>query len=204
MFERLNNLPKLNSHVRFIHGCPDLGPINIYSEGKLLVGNLNFGGNTEYILLPSKEYEVEIFRSSDNTKPIATYKFEAIPNEFSTISLTCNNGTLFVLNLKDDSSEKDPKFSYIRFINISPNAPLLSLNLSNNRPIFSNVEFLEETRYYPLSPGLYNFNISFSSFTKARKRLPRINLLPGEKYTMYIIGLLNGKPEVGYILLKDG
>lgn len=202
MFERLNNFPRLSTSVRFLHACPDSGPVNIYSDGKF-IGSFRFGVNTNYFTLPPKTYELEFFRFTDNTKPIATYKFEGIPNEFSTLSLTCNNGNFFILNLKDAKGPKRPEFSYIRFINLSPNSPLLDLNLSNNRPIFKNVEYLEETRYYPLSPGLYNFNVSFSSFGKFRKVLPRLNLLPEQQYTIYIIGLINGKPDIGYLFLKD-
>lgn len=202
MFERLNNFPRLSTNLRFLHACPDSGPVNIYSNGKFL-GSFRFGGTTNYFTLPSKVYNLEFFRFTDNTKPFATYKFEGIPNEFVTLSLTCHNGNFSILSLKDALGPKRPDLSYVRFINLSPNSPLLDLNLSNNRPIFQNVEFLEETRYYPLSPGLYNFNVSFSSFEKFRKRLPRTNLLPGEQYTIYIIGLLNGKPDIGYLILKD-
>ena len=64
--------------------------------------------------------------------------------------------------------------------------------------------YLETTGYYPLSPGIYNFTLSLSGATSISRTLSNVSLIPGEFETLYVVGVLNGEPEVGYILTRDG
>lgn len=203
MINNFNLAPKLLCHVRFLYACPDFGPINIFANGKPIVQNCNFSEATKYLDLPPMQYKIEVFKVSDNNKPILEYDFEAIPTMTYTICLTCLSGKFQVIHLKDNFNKKKDDTSYLRFINLSPNAPLLNLSISENNPLFSNVEFCETTNYYPLTPNNYSFTIYNNKFSMFKKKIPNLNLLSGEQYTLFIIGLLNGKPSLGYLFLKD-
>lgn len=93
---------------------------------------------------------------------------------------------------------------FLRFIHLSPNSPLISLSLSNDEILFNNVEYLETTGYYPLSPAIYDFKVTFSSFAGLIKYINDKKLTNGRFYTIYIIGLLNKEPKLGYLLVEDG
>ena len=67
-----------------------------------------------------------------------------------------------------------------------------------------NVEYLETTGYYPVSPAIYDFKVTLSSFSGLYKYINDKKLENGRFYTIYIIGLLNGNPELGYLLVEDG
>ncbi|MGL4851014.1 MAG: DUF4397 domain-containing protein [Clostridium sp.] len=203
MFDRLNTLPKLNASIRLLHASTDISDINIFANGKLLVSNLKFSMASNYLTLQPGTYNIEIFKSSNNNKPIFSYKLEAIPTMIATISICSQNGLVHVLNLKDNFKAVSPDTGNLRFINLSPNAHLLNLSLWQNKHLFKDVEFLERTSYYPLTAKTYTFFLSSTSFNGLRKRIPKIALSKNENYTLYIIGLLNGKPSLGYILLKD-
>lgn len=203
MIDKLNAFPKLNSSVRLLYACPDFGPINIFANGNLLIQNCKFGEASKYLSLPPMNYKIEIFKVSDNNTPIFEYNFEAIPTMICTICLTCIHGNFQVLNLTDNFHSKKLNTSYLRFINLSPNAPLLNLGLFENKSLFKDVEFCETTNYYPLIPKDYSFTVYNSKLSTFKKKLPKLNLIDGEKYTIFIIGLLNGEPSIGFLFLKD-
>ena len=64
--------------------------------------------------------------------------------------------------------------------------------------------YLETTGYYPLSPAIYDFKVTFSSFAGLIKYINDKKLTNGRFYTIYIIGLLNKEPKLGYLLVEDG
>ena len=88
-------------------------------------------------------------------------------------------------------------------INLSPNSPLLSLSLPNNIELFNSVEYLETTGYYMLSSGIYNLQVTVASDQSITKYIKNISLYNGNFYTIYIIGLFNDTPQLGYLLTVD-
>ena len=97
----------------------------------------------------------------------------------------------------------NPFLSYVRFINLAPTAPLLSLRLPDDRVLFNETSYLETNNYYPTSPGVYNFIVSTSDGNFS-KYISDIHLTPNLYITIYMIGLYDKTPPLGYILVKDG
>lgn len=198
------SLPNLNSKVRFIHAVPGTPNIDIYTGGNLLKSNLAFGTISEYINFAPGDYVIDIYPSGTYDTAIFSGTLTVIPNSYSTASLITNNSELSFFVLRDTASKASLDISFLRFINLSPTSPLLSLSIRNRQTLFDSVEYLETTGYYPLSPGIYNFTLALSGATSISKTLSNVSLIPGEFETIYVVGVLNGEPEVGYILTRDG
>ena len=95
--------------------------------------------------------------------------------------------------------------SFLRFINFSPDSPLLTLSLSNEEAIFSGVQYIENTRYVKLKPGLYDFLLTETEAEEGFKKfISSKTLKKGHFYTIYIIGQIYGNPKLGYLFLEDG
>lgn len=198
------SLPNLNSKVRFIHAVPGTPSIDIYTGGNLLKSNLAFGNITEYIDFAPGDYVIDIYPSGTYDTAIFSGNLTITPNSYSTAALITNNSELSFFVLRDTASKASLDISFLRFINLSPTSPLLSLSIRNRQTLFDSVEYLETTGYYPLSPGIYNFTLALSGATSISKTLSNVSLIPGEFETLYVVGVLNGEPEVGYILTRDG
>ena len=110
---------------------------------------------------------------------------------------------MFLFRLKDDNVPVTKSQAYLRFINLSHNSPLLTLSLPNNFILFNEAEYLETTSYYQLSPGIYNFEVLFASSDVTAKYIKNITLVGGKFYTIYILGVFNGKLVIGYLLTED-
>ena len=145
---------------------------------------------------------MQIYRSGFYDTPLATQNVQLAPSANYTISVVTLGG-LFLFKLRDAPIAVSPNSSYLRFMNLSQTAPLLNLNLPNGTQLFNSVEYLETTGYYTTSPGIYNFVVEFSGGTAVNKNLKDLTLEGGKLYTIYVIGVFDGKPPLGYLFVED-
>lgn len=197
-------LPKLKGNLRFIHAVPGGPAVDIYASGSLLASNVAFSDISSYMELSPGIYNIQIYKAGTYDAPLLSKDYEVIPNTFFTISVIVLEGSITLFSLKDASSVSTVETAFLRFINLSPTAPLLTLSLSNGDILFNSVEYVETTGYYPLSSGIYNLLVSAAGASAINKFIKDINLKPGEFDTIYIIGQADGQPKLGYLSTKDG
>lgn len=199
-----DSLPNLQGKIRIFHAAAGANAVDIYSDGSPIVTNLDFGKITPYKNLAPGKHKIEIFKAGKSDTPIYTDNLDIIPNEIVTLSAVLLESTLTLFVLKDNPPRNVKELAFLRFINFSPTAPLLSLSLPDNEDtLFNGVEYLETTGFYPLSGGKYNFLITATNDTSFRKFINNIQLDPGTSHTIFVIGLVDDKPELGYVFTKD-
>ena len=135
--------------------------------------------------------------------PLLSQDINTIHGSNYTISVVTLQDNLYLFRLKDDNVPSTKIYTFLRFINLSPNSPLLILSLPNNIELFNSVEYLETTGYYMLSSGIYNLQVTVASDQSITKYIKNISLYNGNFYTIYIIGLFNDTPQLGYLLTVD-
>lgn len=197
-------LPRIKGTIRLLHAATDVGAIDIYSNGNPIAMNISFSNITKYEDIAPGNNEIQIYKAGTYDKPIYTETIDIIPNTISTICIVLLESTIQLLKLKDGSPAVQANESYLRFINLSPDSPLLSLSLPNGDTLFNGVEYLETTGYYPLSPGIYDFKVEATGATAFNKLIKSISLDGGFFHTLFIIGLFDGTPKVGSLFEKDG
>lgn len=197
------SLPRVETSVRILHAVPKAPNVDVYLNGSLLTSNLAFGKISKYTIFSPGEYEFQLFPTGTYDKPILSQTVQLIANANYTVSIVTLSNDLYLFRLKDDNIPATKSQAFLRFINLSSNAPLLSLALPNGVTLFSQAEYLETTGYYPLSAGIYNFEVLFGSSQVTTKFIKNITLDGGRFYTIYIIGLFNDKPPLGYLFVDD-
>ena len=161
MFLFRDSLPNMNAKIRLLHGAAGAKPVDVYSDGDIISSNLNFGEITSYIDISPGKHKFEIYETGKKKKPLFSHSYEIVPREILTLNAVFIKDSLKVFPLKDNYPRKINDLSFLRFINLSPDSPLLSLSLDNNKDIlFNGVEYLETTGFYPFSPKTYNFVLS--------------------------------------------
>jgi len=198
------NMPNLQSKIRFLHAIPTMQAVDVYLSGSLFGRNVAFSDITCYENISPGNYELQLYKTGTYDNPLISRDIDILPNTDSTVNLVTLSGELYTLTLNDATGKGGLANCFLRFMNLSPNAPLLTLSLSNDTSLFSNVEYLETTGYYALSPAIYDFKVSFSSLSGLYKIISNKTLSNGKFYTIYIIGLLNKQPELGYLMVEDG
>ena len=196
-------LTPVEASIRILHAVPKAANVDVYLNGSLIASNLAFGKVSKYTQLSPDEYEFQLFVAGTYDKPLLSQNVQIIANANYTISIVTLANNLFLFRLKDDNVPVTKSLAFLRFINLSSNAPLLSLGLPNSLILFNQAEYLETTGYYQLSSGIYNFEILLGSSESPTKYIKNITLDGGKFYTIYIIGLFNGKPPLGYLFVDD-
>ncbi|WP_370830846.1 DUF4397 domain-containing protein [Clostridium sp.] len=197
------SLPRVDTSVRILHAVPNAPNVDVYLNGSLLTSNLSFGKISKYTIFSPGEYEFQLFPTGTYDKPLLSQTIQLIANANYTVSIVTLSNDLYLFRLKDDNIPATKSQAFLRFINLSSNAPLLSLALPNGITLFNQAEYLETTGYYPLSAGIYNFEVLLGSSQVATKFIKNITLDASRFYTIYIIGLFNDKPPIGYLFVDD-
>lgn len=196
------NTPDVNSSVRMLHAVPNAPNVDVYANGSLIVSNLSFSSISNYLNLSPGTYEVQLYRAGFYDTPLVTQNIQLAPSANYTISIVMLGG-LSLFRLRDASIAVSPDSTYLRFMNLSQTAPLLNLTLPNGNLLFPSVEYLETTGYYTTSPGIYNFVVEFSGATAMSKNIKNLTLDGGKLYTIYMLGIFNSKPPLGYLFVED-
>lgn len=197
------SLPRVETSVRILHAVPNAPNVDVYLNGSLLTSNLAFGKISKYTIFSPGEYEFQLFPTGTYDKPLLSQTVQLIANANYTVSIVTLANALYLFRLKDDNVPVTKSQAFLRFINLSSNAPLLSLALPNGVNLFNEAEYLETTGYYQLSAGIYNFEVLLGSSQITTKYIKNITLAGGRFYTIYIIGVFNDKPPLGYLLVDD-
>ena len=192
------NAPVIDSNIRILHAVPTATAIDIYANGNLIARNVSFSQLTKYSALPAGSYQFQLYAACTYDKPLLS---QDIANY--TISVVTLQDNLYLFRLKDDNVPSTKISTFLRFMNLSPNSPLLSLSLPNNTELFNSVEYLETTGYYMISSGIYNLQVTIASDESVKKYINNISFDNGNFYTIYIIGLFNDTPKLGYLLTVD-
>ena len=197
------NAPVIDSNIRILHAVPTATAIDIYANGNLIARNVSFSQLTKYSALPAGIYQFQLYAACTYDKPLLSQDIAITHGANYTISVVTLQDNLYLFRLKDDNVPSTKISTFLRFMNLSPNSPLLSLSLPNNTELFNSVEYLETTGYYMLSSGIYNLQVTVASDQSITKYIKNISLYNGNFYTIYIIGLFNDTPQLGYLLTVD-
>ena len=199
------SLPNLTCQLRILHAAAGAPNIDIYANGKMIIENLAFSDMTNYITVEPDNYKIEVYESGKKDTPISSEDIVLLPQTYSTSCMVLDEGSLVTFTLLDGKTTNNTTASNLRFINLSTDSNLISLKLPNGKILFGDVEYLETTNYYELSATNYDFILSIkeSSNYSINKIINNINLDSTKFYTLYIIGLLDGNPKLGYLLSTD-
>lgn len=198
-----NRLPDVKSKIRFLNGTSLNRDIQIYINENIFIESMKFADITDYKIVPPGIHTIKIYVEGNTTKPVLEKTIDVAPNSNYTVSIVDLEDALDNLILKDGDDRSVKGKSHLRFINLSKNAPLMSLSLLNDMVLFENVEYLETTNYYDLSAAIYNFKITYLDNTIIAKTISNKVLENGKFYTIYVLGLLNGNPPMGYMMVED-
>ncbi|ACO86502.1 DUF4397 domain-containing protein [Clostridium botulinum] len=192
------------SHIRILHASPDAPAVDIYINDNLIYKGLSYKSFTEYMPLISMVYNIKVFPTGKKDVPLINKFFFIPPNSIYTIAATnfLKNIALFpILDKKLDN--KNPNKAYVRFVHLSPNAPKLDFYM-NGKKIFNSIGYKNITNYSAVDPKNYTLNLKISNTENTILTSPNANLKADKYYTVYAVGLANGKPSLQVLIPLDG
>ncbi len=74
----------------------------------------------------------------------------------------------------------------------------------NDKEIFNNVGYKNITDYYPVDPKNYTLSLKLANTETTVLTSPNANLKANKYYTVYAVGLADGKPSLQVLIPLDG
>lgn len=191
------------SFVRFLNANPSVGPVDIYVNGRLVASSLNYRSFTEYMKTLPGFYRVAVFRAGTRRNPLVTTRMNISARRIYTMALTGTQAQSTLEMITDERRNLNPNRSYVRFVQLSPNAPLMDVYV-DDRLIITDLAYEEVSRYLALNPGRHNIKLKESSTNKVILEDPNMTVKGGRSYTVYIVGNVNERPGLQVLIPLEG
>ena len=181
--------------VSFINASPTVKEFDIYiGRDQLMADAFKYGTKSVYVALYPGTSTLRITERGKSTLLLTKDQTYQSGKRYSTflIDTGANRSFLTVVD-KLDSPATDTK-AKVRFLNLSPDAPALSLAVTGaTAPLFTNKLFKESTSFTDVEPGdNVSFDLKEADVVKAT--LAAGKLEKGKYYTIYAKGY-KGKPD---------
>lgn len=197
-------MPKLLSYIRLFNASPDSSAFDIYANDALIGKNLSFKQFTNYLSLPSGDYVIKVFPSGKTTSPILNRTLEIPPNSILTAAVVNKVDNLSLLPVFEPHMSLNPTMTFMRFVQLSPDAPEVDVSLPNGQKLFKDLEYKDITGYMILPPGNYTLLVKVEDTEKVILTVPKVIIKPNRFYTMYMVGLSLGTPGLQIVEALDG
>lgn len=191
------------SYIRYLNASPSTGPIDIYVNGRKVASYLNYRAFTEYMKVFPGYYRIVVFRAGTIRNPIRVSRMNVIANRIYTAAFI-NNGTGQEWEFITDTRRVlNPNRAFVRFIQLSANAPLLDVYI-DNRLVLTDLDFQEVSRYLSLAPGRHNLKLKVAASARVILEDPDMTLQEGKAYSVYIVGDMADRVGLQVLIPLEG
>lgn len=184
------------AYLSIVNTSPTLGTYNFYIDGtKLNTGAVPFGGMMAYASYTAGEHTAN-FTTESGVESLLSKKVNLEADGVYSLFLIEKPGNLDALLIRDVMTVTSTEQAFIRFINLSPDAPALDLTISEAaNALVSAKSYKSASDFQAISPNTYAFDIKENGSANIRANLASVTLTAGKYYTILSRGLL----EVGEI-----
>ncbi|SDL02163.1 protein of unknown function [Pedobacter sp. ok626] len=167
---------------------PTLGTYNIYLDGTKsnTSGAVAFGGILAYSTLTAGNHTLS-FTTESSVNVLATKTVSLEENGVYSAFLIDKGNNLDVLLIKDEINVASTEKAFIRFINLSPDAPELDLSVSEAETLISGKAYKSASAFQAIDPKTYSFELKANGIVKTI--LTDQTLTAGKYYTIIARGL---------------
>lgn len=179
------------SYVRVVNGSPGLATYNVYLSGNIInAAALPFLGSTSYTSRSSGSYNLR-FTSASSTETLFTKDITLNPSTNYSYYLVNKPGQLDGILIRDDVSVSSADKAYIRFVNLSPDAPALDLTKTGTATsLIANKTYKTASDYITIDAGTISLDVKDTSTGAVKITKTDVALAAGMHYDIICGGLV--------------
>lgn len=179
------------SYLSITNASPTLGTYNIYlNQRKVKDAALPFGGTIPYFQLNSATYNTMLTTESSTENLLSKDLLLEKDNIYS-LFIVGKGANLDYLLINDEVRSLSVEKAYIRFINLTPDAPALSLVAKDSAAIISDKSYKTASGFVEINPKVYTLEIKDKlTGPTINKELTNVDIKKGKFYTVISKGLL--------------
>jgi hypothetical protein len=203
-FEDYYRQPTGIAHVRLLHASPNSPAVDVYLNDKRIASNLAYRTFTEYLVVPSGNYNIKVYPAGTKINPIINTTLLIPPETFFTLAVVGNSPNISIYPIPEPPIPLIPGRACVRFVHLAPSAPALDVTHPDGAKIFSNVPYKGYSGYKCLLPGRHSMDVRVAGTNDIALSNPNIKLLPNRLYTIYLVGLSGTTPPLQMLIALDG
>lgn len=159
---------------------------------KLNTSALPFGGGIKYTQMLAGNYAVKFSTAGGSDNVFTKEGVNIGSNTFHSVYLLGTSGNFEALYVQDNFENTAITKSYVRFINLSPDATALSLSVKDATvPMIANKTYKSYGNFVELEPGAKILEVKEASSGLVKSTLESTNLEAGRFYTVIARGKAN-------------
>ncbi len=190
-----NDSPELPpvAYVSLYNASPNSPGLSIMVDRKVINNNsFDYSDHTGYLRFITGERMLEFGPyGANNVIADTTVKFE--DGKAYSVFVVDNYDHADVLVLNDDTSEPATGKAKVRFLNLSPDAPEVNLDIAGtdstgDSTLFASQSFKESSEFIELDAKLYDFKVKLASDENVLLSVPNATFQDGWTYTILVRG----------------
>ncbi|NDK56119.1 DUF4397 domain-containing protein [Pontibacter fetidus] len=181
--------------VMVVHASPDAPGVDLLVDDKKVnTSALNYPSNTGYLAVEAGERNIKVNAAGTQTSVIngmLTFTKDMNYSIFATGSLADDD--IEPLVVEDDLAAPANGTAKVRFIHLSPDAPMVDIaataaTSTDEAILFDDVMFREATEFKEVPTGVYNLRVLVSDGGAEALKVANVSLVSGGIYTIYAKG----------------
>ena len=184
--------PSSISYIRVVNAAPTLATYYPFlNSASVSSAALPYGGSTAFGPVSAGVSNLK-FTTENNAESVLTKSFSLSVSTYNSFYLINKPGSLDGLLITDDLSIPSADKAYVRFINLSPDAPALDLAKTGETTMLtSNKTYKTTSGFIAVSPGTFTFDAKETATGKTKVVSENTTLLAGYHYDIICGGLAN-------------
>lgn len=192
------------SHLRVLHAVPNAPSVDVYLNENIVVEALGYSKFTPYLPVAPGSYKVTVYPAGTSATPLIEAELAVPADKIYTVAAIGLPSNPNLYPIEDTKPDLKPKDLGLRFIQLSPDAPPLTVK-TKSKAFFEDFNYKDVTAYYNLPPGKYTFEVFLASDqSKPILVVPNVVLKGYRYYSFIIIGLTNMEPGIEAVIPLDG
>jgi hypothetical protein len=179
------------SYLSVVNGSPSTGTFNVYANDVIInKAALPMGGSVlPYVQLVSGSNTLR-FTTASSTDNLLSKTISLSGSTAYTYFLIGQSGQLDGVLATDVMTTVSTDKAFVRFVNLSPDAPSLNLAVTGGSVVINNQFYKQVSSFVAVDPKTYSFDIQEQSTGKVKTTLTGATLVAGKYYTVMALGMV--------------
>ena len=183
-----------------VNTSPTLGTFNVYlNDAKINSAALPFGGRIAYTQYAAGDFTIK-FTTANTVDNLLSKTISLADQTAFTFYLINKAPNLDGLLVSDDLSVYSADKAFVRFINLSPDAPALDLFVKDAATaLITNKSYKAVSGFIAVDPAVYTYDLKTNGVKKGESFSTGAALVAGKYYTIIARGLVTaGDTDQGF------
>ncbi|MCD0489747.1 DUF4397 domain-containing protein [Pedobacter sp. MC2016-14] len=188
--------------LSIVNASPNSPSLDFYIDNQRVNTNgLLFGDKIEYQRAYQGNRNTSVAVTGAQT-PLITKTINLVAAQYHSLYIVGNQESLDYVLLKDDETDPAATKAKVRFVNLSPDAPALNLEVVGDATPFTDLAYKAFTPFKDVTPATATLKLTNKTTGALVATLENVELKKGKTYTIWAKGLVTTTVDAQKLSIK--